>query len=101
LQRYCDPNTPFSPLPQFNGAFKRDVNTFNWDTSELSSLFTLALSSDPLAPRGVTAWGAAAADVNVAALRKLDEVSTNEIEKITRLLSERQHTAGTRPHQST
>jgi hypothetical protein len=37
------------------------------------------------------------AAVDLAALCLLDEVTTNEIEKIIRLLSQPQHTAGPRP----
>src|SRR3990167_4985391 len=30
LQRYCDPNTPFYPLPQFNSGFKRAADFYNY-----------------------------------------------------------------------
>ena len=29
LQRFCDPKTPFYPLPQFNGEFKRSTDFYN------------------------------------------------------------------------
>ncbi|WP_165476674.1 hypothetical protein [Legionella adelaidensis] len=105
LQRYCDPNTPFYP-PQFDGEFKRSTNFYNYVTGLVSSLFGSNLSSDFGVARSKTAGGATGWDSNLryvasplddlAAIRQLDEVSTNEIEKITSLLSQPRHVAGPR-----
>ena len=103
LQRFCDPKTPFYPLPQFNGEFKRSTDFYNYITASDSSLFGSSLSSDFALIRvgwsslGLCVprceWGARVA---LAAIRQLDEVSTNEIKKITRQLSRPQHNAGMR-----
>lgn len=101
LQRYCDPNTPFYPLPQFNGKFKRSTDFYNYVTDPDSSLFGSSLASDFGLMRG--SWpphgGAAVRDVraDLAAVRQLDEVSTNEIEKIIRQLSQPRHRVEPRP----
>ncbi len=111
LQRYCDPDMPFYPPPQFNNAFKRSMDFYNWDTAADSSLFGSTLSSGfalyrPGGGRGGRACGLAAAApaattacarADSAAIRQLDEVSTNEMDKIIRQLSQPQHAAGLRP----
>ncbi|VEH85684.1 SidC homolog (plasmid) [Legionella adelaidensis] len=102
LQRYCDSNTPFYPLPQFNREFKRSTNFYGCVTkSSVSSIFGSKLSSDFALGRG---WGRGVGmgralgvwRSDLAAIRQLDEVSTNEIEKITSLLSQPRHVAGPR-----
>lgn len=111
LQRICDPNMPFYPLPQFNGAFKRFMYFYNWVTNDSnSSLFTSSFSSDfalcragRLVGLGVCEGGAAGSvraewlEHDMVALRQLDKVSTNEIEKIIQQLSAPQNTAAPRP----
>ncbi len=98
LQRYCDSNTPFNPLPQFDGEFKRSTNFYNSVTGAISSLFGSAFSSGFALIRGRLAawsWGRCAnAGADMAAVCQLDKVSTNEIEQITRQLSQPLHSAG-------
>ena len=109
MQRYCDPDTPFYPLERdetFHGAFKRSSDFYNWITSSVASLFGSTLSSDVALIRraGVLAGSrggrlgfASWARDDLAAIRRLDEVSTNEMEKITQQLSHPQHAAGLHP----
>ena len=117
LQRYCDPNMPFYPLEKdktFHGEFKRSTDFYNYVTNVVSSLFGSALSSDfglmrgaggprcraacgALAPAARPLAGPSRAAVDLAAFRQLDEVSTNEIEKIIRQLSQPRHSAEPRP----
>ena len=93
LQRYCDPDMPFYPLPKFNNAFKRSMDFYNWVTSAESSLFGSTLSSDFAlwrcgVHRAQTIAGVGALPrADSAAVSQLDEVSTNEMEKIIQQLS--------------
>jgi hypothetical protein len=106
LQRYCDLGTPFYPLPQFNGEFKRSAVFYKNHNESHSSLFGSSLSSDFALLRGVWAISRGAVPgecvgfvttaLDLEALRQLDEVSTNEIEKITQQLSQPRHAAGPR-----
>ena len=104
LQRYCDCHTPFFPLLRdetFHGVFKRSSDFYNWITSSAASLFGSTLSSDFALMRPLRG-GRACCDtmnglIDLEAIRRLDEVSTNEMEKITRQLSPPQHDAGLRP----
>ena len=93
LQRYCSPDTPFYPLPEFTGVFKRATRFYNrnyeaWESllySSLSTDFSLFRATWPWAqPEGerlyrsdTQSW---AAPLDLAAIRRVDEVSTNEIE---------------------
>lgn len=109
LQRYCDPNTPFYPLPQFNSGFKRAADFYNYLTDVTSSIFGSSLSSDfaLIRPADVpgddgtggprrTPWAWLVLD-DLAAVRQLDEVSTNETKNIIGQLSQPRHRAGLRP----
>ncbi|KTC66173.1 hypothetical protein Lade_0831 [Legionella adelaidensis] len=103
LQRYCDPATPFYPLPQFNGKFIRSTDFYN---SVMISLFSssrfseyaLIRASRILRPRKSPGWGRedGLPSMDLAAIRRLDEVSTSKIEEMTRQLSQPTHAA--RPH---
>ncbi len=100
LQRYCDPDTPFAPMPSFTGVFKRTTQFFNYllQPAGLQSLLSSSLSTDfSLGRSGVGAgraggearararWGWLA---DLAAVRQVDEVSTSEIKtKIKQLLT--------------
>ena len=91
LQRYCDPKRQFSKRSEFKRAFKRSIYFFNWNTSSDSSLFGSTLSSDFALMRararkcGGRDKAVALADtaLDLAAIRRLDEVSTNKMEKMT------------------
>ncbi len=91
LQRYCDPDTSFDPLPSFTGNFKRTTQ-FDSYLRGAESLLSSALSSDFSLFRG-SAEGvmctrfAIGLSADLAAVRQLDIVSTNEIEKIKQLLA--------------
>lgn len=96
LQRYCDPDIPFHPLPSFAGNFKRTTQFYNYLRGGLESLLSSSLSSDfSLTRMGNGLWAAwglghlpePATTYDLAAVRLVDEVSTSEIEtKIKRLL---------------
>ncbi len=97
LQRYCDPDIPFYPLPSFTGNFKRTTQFYNYLHNGLESLLSSSLASDFSLFRGDMRAGVPARGVkwavgrgtvaDLAAVRQIDEVSTNEIEKIKRLLT--------------
>lgn len=90
LQRYCDPGTPFAPIPSFTGVFKRTTQFFNHFQNRAESLLSSSLSTDFSLWRAggrvaVCAGGGivvelAACRADLAAIRQVDEVSTNEIE---------------------
>lgn len=94
LQRYCDPDIPFYPLPSFTSGFRRTVEFFNYVRNTTESLFSSTLSFDFSLYRGRaegdealgtrSSWGPT---IDLAAVRQLDEVSTNEIEKIKQQLT--------------
>lgn len=104
LQRYLAPDTPFDPLPTFTGVFKRTMQFYNYFQASVDSLFSSSLSSDyallrcdlnggqlsvlgsvaTVSTKLVTTWLAA---TDLAAVRQLDEVSTNEVEKIKQQLT--------------
>lgn len=97
LQRYCDPKT-FYPLPPFNGEFKRSTDFCNYTINDDSSLFGSSLSSDFAIGRGgVGLRCAGGRRVDLAAVRLLDKVSTNEIKNIIGQLSQPQNDTGMRP----
>ena len=105
LQRYCDPDTPFYPLqPEtFNGHFKRTMMFFNYLSNAEESLFTSSLSSDFSLVRGMATGGGGAetnapAETDLAALRWIDEVSTNKIEKIKQDLMDPEPRSGMLAH---
>ena len=98
LQRYCDPDIPFYPLPSFTGNFKRTAQFYNYLHSGLESLLSSSLAADFSLFRGGGPDGASrgrwgtwvaprGAVPDLAAVRQINEVSTNEIEKIKRLLT--------------
>ena len=99
LQRYCDPAIPFYPLPTFTGAFKRTTQFLNYLlrpaglqsllASSLSADFSLFRGAEPGRAAGVQRLAARwAPRGDLAAVRQVDEVSTNEIEiKIKQLLT--------------
>jgi hypothetical protein len=113
LQRYCDPDTSFYPLlPQFNSAFKRSMNFYNWNTyqakaslfrSSLSDDFALIRSGDVRfmgGERGSKVLGTCSGvlgNFDLAVVRQLDAVSTKKMEKIIQQLSQPQHAAGFHP----
>ena len=93
LQRYCDPNTSFLPVPEFTGDFKRSTQFLSdsWPPVR-KSLLSSSLSTDfalfraygidwngPLFARGLSCeiwycWH------DRVAIQKLDKISTTEIE---------------------
>ena len=97
LQRYCDPGTPFSPMPSFTGVFKRTTQFFSDLHGSKESLLSSSLSTDFSLFRGGLVSGAVRfARVCVSSLpghelavvRQVDAVSTSEIEtKIKQLLT--------------
>ncbi len=92
LQRYCDPDIPFDPLPAFTGAFKRTTQYYNYLHSAFESLLSSSLSSDFSLLRGRCGRGGGGDRgggiiFDLTAIRRIDEVSTNEIEKIKQLLA--------------
>lgn len=112
LQRYCDPNTPFYPLKHktFHGEFKRSSD-FDL-TNYTSSIFVSSLSDDYALIRGPynrLPWGSGgagrvvaialggAAGLDLAAIRRLDEVSTNETKNIIGQLPQPRHGAAPNP----
>lgn len=90
LQRYCDPDMPFYPLSSFTGAFRRATSFINYllDCADRTdSLLSSSLSSDFGLHRtgSRTAYGCKSGlscEDDLAAIRRIGEVSTNEIEKI-------------------
>ena len=117
LQRYCSPDTPFYSLPEFTDIFKRTLQFYNLLSSGWQSLLSLSLSTDISLIRSEVHWapdrnGAAGVDGiqggpppapwrptfhDLRAIRRVDEVSTNEIEKMIRQLSQLRHS--TEPRQ--
>ena len=102
MQRYCDPNIPFYPLPQFNGIFYRSTNFYNFVTERPESLFDSTLSSDFAIWRVHAQVARGNAHINpdgplgyadLMAVRQLDEVSTQKIEEITEQLSQPRQSA--------
>jgi hypothetical protein len=108
LQRYCDPQTRFAPLTEshFKGEFKRSTNFHNYLIRRNLSLTVTSPSTDFALFRGEnseagTLDGEAynemitppryAMETDLAAVRQLDKVSTNKIEKIARQLSQPRH----------
>ena len=97
LQRYCDLDTPFYPLPTFTGSFRRTLQFYNLPHKAEETLLSSSLSSDfSLAQVGGAIVGGAALSGStgrrgllreLAAVRLIDKVSKNEIEKIKRLLA--------------
>ena len=96
LQRYCDPDTPFYPLPKFTDGFKRTIVFENYQTKQgmtlplLSTLRSTIEISLFRKDAGVM-WASHAQQASfgqraprygydLEALRQVDEVSTNEIE---------------------
>ncbi len=96
LQRYCDPDSLFCLLSSFTGNFKRTTQFYNdlHDARRVGSLISSSLSSDFAllgrhggpAPAGKLSNGEGRGG-DAAAARQIDEVSTNEIEKIKRRLT--------------
>ena len=92
LQRYCSPDTPFYPLPEFTGVFKRATQFYNihnhvgWASllsSSLSTDFSLYRGSSPRTRGGRRFLGeflGVTPAFDLAGVRRVDEVSTNEIE---------------------
>lgn len=104
LQRYCDPKTPFFPLPSFNGEFKRSTDFYNHGTGVASSLFGSWPSSDFAVVRGDASDCCLARprcisdlvrrETDAIAVRRLDEVGSNEIKNIIQQLSQQRHEPG-------
>jgi len=106
LQRYCDPNSPFYPLPQSNSKFQRSTNFYNCATDRIASLFGSTLSVDFALARGElvrfargvnddmewTRLCGPLASIDSEAISKLDQISTIEIEKISWQLSQPRYT---------
>ena len=87
LQRYCSPDTPFSPLPKFTGDFKRTTQFYNSCSysCRMESLLSSSLSTDfSLFKREdcppVGRYRVAFTLADFLAVQHLDKVSTNEIE---------------------
>lgn len=112
LQRYFDPNTPFSPIPQFDKCKFTRSTTFSNESfgilycaSHPSSLFVSSLSIDFALSRRTEGYlraikmkiGSGRYSRELEAIRQLKEVSTSEIEKMIGQLSQPRHTAESRP----
>ena len=99
LQRYCEPDTPFYPLPEFTGVFKRTTQFYNLLSRSQQALLSSSLSTDFSLFRGRAGCCEAAREgpprrgwegsrvvgrpslgIDLPAVRRIDEVSTNEIE---------------------